>query len=167
MQTYYPWNKCSVLRRLCGNTSRSIERSKVSNEGPLSVVCKVNEIKGPWGRLADVKVVNLVLIQCAKQPPLECTNDRKNSLRSISVSQRVNLYTRNGHVTILASKYTKKWSCDRILVNRLLALSHEAIFSCNLQRNGVTSCILQEKSPPVTLLVCKIIRLQVISFWSL
>ena len=41
-------------------------------------------------------------------------------------------------------------------------MSHEAIFSCNLQRNGVSSCILQEKSPPVTLLVCKIIRLQVI-----
>ena len=35
-------------------------------------------------------------------------------------------------------------------------------FSCNLQRNGVSSCFLQEKSPPVTLLVCKIIRLQVI-----
>ena len=31
-----------------------------------------------------------------------------------------------------------------------------------LQRNGVSSCFLQEKSPPVTLRVCKIIRLQVI-----
>ena len=31
-----------------------------------------------------------------------------------------------------------------------------------LQRNGVSSCLLQEKLPPVTLLVCKIIRLQVI-----
>ena len=31
----------------------------------------------------------------------------------------------------------------------LKALSHEAIFSCNLQRNGVSSCLLQEKSPPV------------------
>ena len=41
-------------------------------------------------------------------------------------------------------------------------MSQEAIFSCNLQRNGVSSCLLQEKSPPVTLLVCKIIRLQVI-----
>ena len=47
-------------------------------------------------------------------------------------------------------------------IAKLKALSHEAIFSCNLQRNGVSSCILQEKSPPVTLLVCKIIRLQVI-----
>ena len=36
---------------------------------------------------------------------------------------------------------------------RLKALSHEAIFCCNLQRNGVSSCLLQEKSPPVTLLV--------------
>ena len=45
---------------------------------------------------------------------------------------------------------------------QLNALSHEAIFSCNLQRNGISSCLLQEKSPPVTLLVCKIIRLQVI-----
>ena len=44
----------------------------------------------------------------------------------------------------------------------LKAMSHEAIFSCNLQRNGVSSCILQKKSSPVTLLVCKIIRLQVI-----
>ena len=35
-------------------------------------------------------------------------------------------------------------------------------FSCNLQRNGVSSCVLQKKSPPATLLVCKIIRLQVI-----
>ena len=43
------------------------------------------------------------------------------------------------------------------------AMSHAAIFSCNLQRNGVSSCLLQEKSPPVnTSLVCKIIRLQVI-----
>ena len=41
-------------------------------------------------------------------------------------------------------------------------MSHEAVFSCNLQRNGVSSCLLQEKSPPVTLRVCKIIRLQVI-----
>ena len=46
--------------------------------------------------------------------------------------------------------------------NFLKAMSHEAIISCNLQRNGVSSCLLQEKSPPVTLLVCKIIRLQVI-----
>ena len=45
---------------------------------------------------------------------------------------------------------------------KVKALSHEEIFSCNLQRNGVSSCLLQEKSPPVTLLVCKIIRLQVI-----
>ena len=44
----------------------------------------------------------------------------------------------------------------------LKALQNEAIFSCNLQRNGVSSCLLQEKLPPVTLLVCKIIRLQVI-----
>ena len=28
-------------------------------------------------------------------------------------------------------------------------MSHAAIFSCNLQRNGVSSCLLQEKSPPV------------------
>ena len=41
-------------------------------------------------------------------------------------------------------------------------MSHEAVFFCNLQRNGVSSCLLQEKSPPVTLRVCKIIRLQVI-----
>ena len=41
-------------------------------------------------------------------------------------------------------------------------LSHKAMFSCNLQCNGVSSCLLQEKLPPVTLLVCKIIRLQVI-----
>ena len=46
--------------------------------------------------------------------------------------------------------------------NLVKAMSHEAIFSCNLQRNGVSSCFLQEKSPPVTLLVCKIIRLHVI-----
>ena len=36
------------------------------------------------------------------------------------------------------------------------------IFSCNLQRNSVSSRLLQEKSPPVTLLVYKIIRPQVI-----
>ena len=48
------------------------------------------------------------------------------------------------------------------LLKHLKAMSYEAIFSCNLQRNGVSSCFLQEKSPPVTLLVCKIIRLQVI-----
>ena len=50
----------------------------------------------------------------------------------------------------------------KAFLRKLKAMSHEAIFSCNLQRNGVSSCVLQEKLAPVTLLVCKIIRLQVI-----
>ena len=37
--------------------------------------------------------------------------------------------------------------CD---CGRLKAMSHEAMFSCHLQRNGVSSCLLQEKSPRVT-----------------
>ena len=51
---------------------------------------------------------------------------------------------------------------NMLLRCKLKAMSHEAIVSCNLQRNGVSSCLLQEKSPPVTLQACKIIRLQVI-----
>ena len=39
-----------------------------------------------------------------------------------------------------------------------MALLHEAMFSCNLQRSGVSRFA---KSPPVSLLVCKIITLQV------
>ena len=39
--------------------------------------------------------------------------------------------------------------CKRSFPLKILkALSHEAIFSCNLQRNGVSSCLLQERSPP-------------------
>ena len=60
--------------------------------------------------------------------------------------------------------YSRKLTCHFLLIlaHLLKALSHEAIFSCNVQRKDVSNCILQEKSPPVTLLVCKIIRLQVI-----
>ena len=85
--------------------------------------------------------LSLVLPQCVRKHflLLSCLSQQKITLK---------LPVSSGHDE-------RGFSC-------LKALSHEAIFSCNLQRSGVSSCLLQEKSPPVTLLDCKIIRLQLI-----
>ena len=59
-----------------------------------------------------------------------------------------------------AFKYTSEvFQGDRL---KLMTKGHVTRGTFFLQRNGVSSCLLQEKSPPVTLLVCKIIQLQVI-----
>ena len=80
----------------------------------------------------------------------------------INPSERTrNLLLEKTDWKLAAAKYSWK---HHYQIKGQYTLSFDALlqdnFSLNLQRNGVSSCKLQEKSPPVILLVCKIITLQ-------